>query len=91
MIQPMLALAADAGCDPILSSRLFDVSRLLSEHVQRGEPIDRATLSRLMEEAFGGSDADGAWSMRNAYDALETAQVLLLSQRNSNGQWPASL
>src|SRR3546814_11094369 len=28
-----------------------------------------------MTEAFGGSDADGRWSMRDAYDALEAAQA----------------
>jgi predicted RNA methylase len=31
-----------------------------------------------MEETFSSSDAGGAWSMRDAYDALEAAQVLHL-------------
>lgn len=29
-----------------------------------------------MTVAFGASDATGAWSMRDAYDALEVAQVI---------------
>jgi predicted RNA methylase len=41
-------------------------------------PIDRGRLRRLMEQAAGGSDASGAWSLRQAYDALELAQVLYL-------------
>ena len=32
----------------------------------------------MMTEVFGASDAEGGWSMREAYDALEVAQVLLL-------------
>src|SRR3546814_17292139 len=37
-----------------------------------------------MEEAFSASDATGNWSMRDAYDALEAAQVILLK---SPGNW----
>src|SRR3546814_1283972 len=37
--------------------------------------------------AFGGSDADGRWSMRDAYDALEAAQAsdTLMSDDDPNG------
>src|SRR3546814_11048356 len=31
-----------------------------------------------MEQAFGGSDAEGAWAWKHAYDACEAAQVLFL-------------
>ena len=31
-----------------------------------------------MEQAFGGSDAEGAWNWKLAYDACEAAQVLFL-------------
>src|SRR3546814_11795417 len=31
-----------------------------------------------MTSAFGGSSADGLWSLRDAYDVLELAQVLHL-------------
>src|SRR3546814_16680670 len=41
-------------------------------------------VKRLMEEAFSASDATGNWSMRDAYDALEAAQVILLK---SPGNW----
>jgi len=42
------------------------------------EPIDRSRLRRLFEREAGASDASGAWSMRQAYDALELAQILWL-------------
>ena len=31
-----------------------------------------------MEHAFGGSDADGAWDWKSAYEACEAATVLFL-------------
>src|SRR3546814_17870338 len=31
-----------------------------------------------MEQAFGGTDAEGAWSWKDAYEACEAAQVLFL-------------
>src|SRR3546814_646626 len=41
-----------------------------------------------MTEAFGGSDADGRWSMRDAYDAHEAAQAseTLMSDDDPNGE-----
>ncbi|WP_299111911.1 strawberry notch-like NTP hydrolase domain-containing protein [uncultured Bradyrhizobium sp.] len=44
-----------------------------------GEGIDRASLLRAMEAAYGTTAAEGLWSLRDAYDALELAQVLLLA------------
>ena len=43
-----------------------------------GADIDRTLLRDIFEKASGGSDASGAWSRRDAYDALELAQVLYL-------------
>lgn len=50
----------------------------LLEDIEAGRPIDRARLRGLFERAAGDSDATGAWSMREAYDALELAQVRFL-------------
>lgn len=83
MTQPMLALAP-LGNEPDRSARLFAVAQALARLLDRGEPVTRQTLKRLMEEGVGGSDADGAWTMREAYDVLETAQVLV--QRRAD--WP---
>ena len=35
-------------------------------------------MSAVLSEHFGGSDADGRWSVRDAHAALELAQVMWL-------------
>lgn len=40
--------------------------------------LQRDTLLWAMEQAYGGSSADGCWSLRDAYDVLELAQVMHL-------------
>lgn len=57
---------------------LHCVAISLAQHMRRGAQITRQALKRFMLEAFGADDADGAWTMRDAYDALEAAQVMLL-------------
>ena len=42
------------------------------------ETVDRPRLRHLFERETGASDASAAWSMRQAYDALELAQTLFL-------------
>lgn len=43
-----------------------------------GEPVDRTVLTSIFQTVTRRSDASGAWSMRDAFDALELAQVLYL-------------
>ena len=78
MSLPLLALASSGEPENIKITRLFDVACRLSGLLGRGHSIGRQDLKRLMEEVFSGSDAGGAWTMRDAYDALEAAQVLML-------------
>lgn len=40
--------------------------------------LQRDTLLWVMEQAYGGSSADGRWSLRDAYDMLELAEVMHL-------------
>lgn len=54
------------------------VARQLEEDFRAGHKVDRARLRNLFETATGRIDATGAWSMRQAYDALELAQTLYL-------------
>ena len=79
MTLPLLA-TLDAVSDPVQEKAcaLASVARLLAERIGRRHAITRQLLRRLMTERFGGSDATGTWSMRDAYDALEMAQVLML-------------
>ena len=50
----------------------------LLEHLTHGRAIDAAALRKAMTAAFGGSDAEGAWDWKSAYDASEAATVLFL-------------
>jgi hypothetical protein len=61
-----------------LAARITDAARLLLPDLERGRRIDAATLRAAMEHAFGGSDAEGAWDWKAAYDACEAATVLFL-------------
>src|SRR3546814_15673330 len=42
--------------------------------------MDRPGLLRAMESSYGSTAADGHWSLRDAYDVLELAQVLHLAK-----------
>ena len=74
-----------AAASPTTSkiSRLSVVARRLSQQLGTGAPITRQDLGRLMTDEFDGSDAQGLWSMRDAYDALEVAQAMAVRNRNS--------
>lgn len=50
----------------------------LLPHLEHGRRIDSALLRDAMQEAFGASDATGAWDWKMAYDACEVAAVLFL-------------
>jgi protein strawberry notch len=63
----------DLGERPTVAAAHAILARL-----RTGQRVDRLVLKRMFEEASGGSDASGAWSMREAYDSLELAQVLFL-------------
>src|SRR3546814_3097629 len=47
--------------------------------LRKGDGVDRPGLLRAMETAYGSTAADGHWSLRDAYDVLELAQVLHLA------------
>lgn len=53
------------------------VERILTD-LERGLLIEARVLRQAMEEAFGGSDAEGFWTWKAAYEACEAAQVLFL-------------
>jgi predicted RNA methylase len=46
--------------------------------LSRGRVVDAAVLRQAMTAAFDGSDAEGAWDWKTAYDACEAAAVLFL-------------
>ncbi|AOH85801.1 methylase [Sphingomonas panacis] len=83
MSHPLLALVPPHEPENTKAAHLYAVATRLAELLGRGQSVRRQDLTRLMDAAFSASDASGAWSMRDAYDALEAAQVLLLRSTTS--------
>ncbi|TIV02298.1 MAG: methylase [Mesorhizobium sp.] len=46
--------------------------------LEQGKPITTAALRTAMTDSFGGTDAQGFWVWKDAYEALEAAQMLFL-------------
>ncbi len=69
-----LSLFADDTSDAV--ANLLAAARALAPHLNRSRRLDRRLLASVMTMAFGASDAEGAWSWRDAYDACEAALVL---------------
>jgi len=57
---------------------ILAVAEALQPDLAKGFQIDALRLRLEMERAFGGSDADGAWDWKLAYEAGEAALVLFL-------------
>ncbi len=74
-MQPATSLRRKHSPDPILKT-----ASILAERLSEGKPIGRELIGGLMRAASGRSDSDGAWTMRDAYDALELAQVLFVTR-----------
>jgi hypothetical protein len=76
------ALAAGAVTYPSSASsragRIFHAAELLLPDLALGRRVTADTLRVAMQTACGGSDADGAWIWREAYEACEAAHVLFL-------------
>lgn len=54
---------------------------ILAKAITAAEPIDRKRLNTAMEEAFGDSNANGAWAQRDSFEALEAAIARALPGR----------
>lgn len=63
---------------PSTAVRIFRSALRLLPAFEAGHRIDRGRLREALTGAFGGSDATGAWQWKHAYEAAETAVVLLL-------------
>jgi predicted RNA methylase len=63
---------------PDPAATLFHAARLLLSDLECGHRINAAGLRAAMEQAFAGSDTQGAWDWKSAYDACEAAAVLFL-------------
>ncbi len=73
-VAPAVSPVASSPSAPAL---LAAAEHLLPDLV-RGAAIEARTLRAAMEFACGGSDAEGAWSWKDAYEVCELAQLLFL-------------
>lgn len=57
---------------------LLEAARALLPLLEKGKPISTDMLREAVESAYGDSDANGAWVWKDAYEALECAQILFM-------------
>lgn len=72
------SLAAPAQDAIDTAHAIHQAGMLLLPFLEQGKPVTTAALRTAMTTSFGGSDAQGFWVWKDAYEALETAQVLFL-------------
>ncbi len=72
-IRPTVSINHVGRAEQILKS-----GHELFSFLERGQKIDSTDLREAMTKAFGGSDAEGFWTWKDAYEATEAAQVLFL-------------
>ena len=66
-------------------------ARAIAGLIGQTSAVSRDALLTSMQQAYGGSSADGLWSLRDAYDVLELAQVLHLEHTELPNDPPACL
>lgn len=72
----MTAISLFAPDTSATSLNIIAAARALAPHLARSRQLDRRLVSNTMTLCFGGSDAEGVWKWRDAYDAIEVALVL---------------
>ena len=78
-VSPEAARAASAfPCAPSKAEAIHAASRQILALLEAGRRVDSHWLRAAVEAAFGGSDADGVWDWKSAYEACEAAIVLFL-------------
>ncbi|MDG4890028.1 MULTISPECIES: strawberry notch family protein [unclassified Mesorhizobium] len=71
-----LATPAPAAIDN--GQAIYQAAMQLLPFLEQGNAITTSALRVAMTGSFGGSDAEGFWVWKDAYEALEAAQVLFL-------------
>lgn len=71
MSNSSLAFAFDPPSPPLVVT----AAKAIESQFAAGRPLSRSDINRIMTDHFGGTDALGAWSVRDAHAALELAQV----------------
>ncbi|MBZ0228717.1 MAG: strawberry notch family protein, partial [Bauldia sp.] len=63
---------------PDRSAAIFATAQTLVPMLASGKEVDAAALRDAMTASFGGTDAQGFWNWKDAYESCETAQLLFL-------------
>mgnify|MGYP006191618775 FL=1 len=74
MSNSSLAFAFDKPSPPVVAM----AAQTMASELEAGRALSRSDVTRIMTEHFGGSDALGRWSVRDAHASLELAQVQYL-------------
>ncbi|MBN8829563.1 MAG: strawberry notch family protein [Sphingomonadales bacterium] len=74
----MLSSAPVLLLPPPSEPQVLLAARAIAGNLASGEPITRRQLQSLLTDHFGGTDAEGRWSVRDAHVALELAQTACL-------------
>ncbi len=90
---PTLALPPSDNPRPDPAGALVSAARALLPALEAGTALDAQTLRAAMTEAFGATDAAGAWTWKDAYEAAEAAIVMFMrrygrAMRNAAGPGP---
>jgi len=67
------------GPDIPSQAHLRDALSQIAREIEN-QPLRSSSLARIVREAFGGSDAAGAWNWRMAYDMMQAAAVMQVLQ-----------
>ena len=70
---PNKTTAVCAARTNALVCNIHELITELEERIEDGEPFDNPKLTRTAERVFGGSRAQGKYTPRDAYDAVEIA------------------
>ena len=65
---------------PAKPRALLGAAAALLPRLEAGQALDAPALRTVLTRAFGGSDAQGAWVWKDAYEAAEAALVLFLKR-----------
>ena len=74
MSNSSLAFTFDDPSPPVVVM----AAQTMASELAGGRALSRSDVTRIMTEHFGGSDALGRWSVRDAHAATELAQVQYL-------------
>lgn len=93
--------ALEEGPNPNPSNALciHSAAELLFSSLKTGKGLTAQIMRAAMEDTFGASDTEGAWIWKDAYEAAEVAQIMMLDrfgaamckQAKSNSQFIAMI